>query len=143
MTWRRKRRPWRVGENGGMSAATIAPQLARLRVDGELHYRDVLLAAEAMDHHDAFSAEPDSFYRVFLVRALSWPALKLPEHQRVPVQWTSGVISVPGLARDDPRVRLTDFEAEFAVRGFLHRIEREIDGVFRRAEEYNQSWARR
>ncbi|MFA4965787.1 MAG: hypothetical protein WC709_09170 [Thermoleophilia bacterium] len=143
MTWRRKRSPLRVGENGGMSAAAIALQLARLRVDGELHHCDVHLTAEAVDHHEAFSEEPDAFFRVFLVRALSWPALKLPEHQRVPVQWKSGVISVPGLARDDPRVLLTDFEAEFAVRGFLHRIEREIDGVFRRAEEYNQSWPRR
>jgi hypothetical protein len=39
--------------------------------------------------------------------------------------------------------RLIRFETEFAIRSFLHRIEREIDEVFRRSADHNHSWPRR
>lgn len=141
MPFRRAERSWCVGKTNGLSAAHIAPMLARLSLGGELLYRGVQLEAVAVDHHDV-SARSDWFYRLFLLRVISWPALGLPEHHRLPVQWRSEVISVPSLGHRDKMARLSDFEEEFAVRDFLHRVEREIDGVVLRAEDRNQSWPR-
>ncbi len=94
-----------------------------------------------MDVEAAHGAPGGGFYRLFLLRAVGWPTLRLPERHRLPVEWQSDVISMQG-PDGGAKDRLAHLEAEFTIRAFLCRVEREIDGVYLRAEEHHRSWTR-
>jgi hypothetical protein len=142
MPWHAKTSAWCVNGHNGSTAAGVATELARLDAVGELRYRDVRIEAHAVDVAPCHETSAGGFYRLFLLRAVGWPPLRLPERHRLPSQWQSEVISM-NESSGEARFRLAHLEAEFTIRAFLCRVEREIDGVYLRAEEHNQSWARR
>ena len=127
---------------GDVTANGVAARLARLEADEELSYRGVVIQALAVDRLPQRENGDGCFYRLYVLQALAWPRLCLPQHHRAPHEWRSEVLTLPR-SPADARDRLMRFEVEFEIRSFLRRIEREIDEVFRRSADHNRSWPRR
>lgn len=142
MPWRTERRHWYVNGANGASAARVASRLARLEAGEEIRYRGVHIGVQALEVPAGCSIDSrEALARLFLLQAFAWPVLRLPQHQRLPCHWRSEVMTMPRRP-DAPMARLMLMETEFALRAFLYRVEREIDGVFQRSEDYTQSWPR-
>ncbi len=135
-------RHWQLGGEGGATTKEAAARLARLEAREELSYRGVVLQALAVDRLPQRENGNGCFYRLYVLQALAWPPLCLPQRHRTPCEWRSEVLTLPRPPAD-ARDRLMRFEVEFAIRSFLHRIEREIDEAYRRSADHNHNWPRR
>jgi hypothetical protein len=133
---------WRAGGEGDVTTKEVAARLARLEAREELSYRGVVMHALVVDRMPQRTNGGGCFYRLYVLQALAWPPLSLPQHHRSPYEWRSEVLTLPRPPAD-ARDRLMRFEVEFAIRSFLYRIEREIDEVFQRSADHNKSWPRR
>lgn len=132
---------WQVEADSGVTTNEVAARLASLEGQTDLRYRDVVMQARTVDRVPQRENGDDSFYRLYVLQALAWPPLRLPQHHRLPGEWSSEAVTLPRPPAD-AHARLAYFETEFAIRSFLHRVEREIDSVFRRSADHNHSWTR-
>jgi hypothetical protein len=132
-----------MGDDRELLAATVATALVGLDFREALAYREVTLEVTAVDSPPGPAcALAVEFHRVFFVQASHWPALALSQRHRRPESWESEVITCYRRREGLTSLRLQEFEAEYALRAFLSRIEHDIDSVFARAEECGASWRR-
>ena len=135
--------PWGLGGRVCATALQVAGKLMDRETISDLRYREVCLQAKVVDVSPCQDSLGSSFYRYFVLRPTSWPAQPLPGGNPVPAEWRSEVLTLPRKEGDGLMTRLAPFEAVFAVRSFLLGVEREIDGVLKRAHHRKGSPAQR
>jgi hypothetical protein len=136
---------WRMGARDGLLASHVANALVRLETEMPLSFEGVSLDVEVQDLPPTAETPPAVHsYRAFLIRPLCWPTLELRDHRCWrPKGWRSEPLT---LYRENASVvhsRLGDFEAEFAVRAFLKRVEKDIRSACRRAADHEGTRRRR
>jgi hypothetical protein len=116
-----------VGQLEGVSALQVAERLLELEQIGDLRYHSVPVEVDAVDITSC-SGHRDTFYRYYLIRPAAAFVETLPtDHRREALEWHSEVLILPRARGEGMMTRLAPFEAEFAVRSFLRRVEHEID----------------
>jgi hypothetical protein len=118
-----------------VNAADLAVMLLGSDYTVEVYHMGVRLEALAVEPPGGRLTSEAFVERVFVVRALSWPALRMPDRSHPPSVWCSEVMTLPRRL-DHARHRLIRLEAEYALRAFLYRVERDIDRLLRHAADH-------
>jgi hypothetical protein len=130
---RAEQEAWSLGEAQTASALQVAQRLFKLDGIRDLSYRGVPLEADAVDITPCDENRAKAFYRYYIARPTASFVQALSSGSGATLQWRSEVLILPRVQGDGMMARLAPFEAEFAVRSFLRRVEREIDALLAQA----------